>query len=334
MDIADLGNGKAVQRLRKIGDRHVDANHARGAPRVDEAPQRDDACKRHGGHRRRRLQSGRLERAGTQRIDRRRCQQRHVATDGGDKQRREQAHGDQAGPGQRRRRRLARTAPQAMGHQQPRSQQQQAQPPSARRTERRRQAQGDIQMKQEKEQAQHVRRSRVFGGRQGTYACAAPFFKPDPWRGAAAACVVREAENRKRKRQPQGWRELRSVGCEGPQRLSEAGAPLEQSEPQLVNAEWHSSRGPLWKIRTARISASAVGLVSGCFREIGEDGRKNSGHLAATNRNRMVDSKHYHPRGSRNAPGLRLLRTDAGARVTARLGRWLMFLGWRSMALT
>ena len=92
------GDREAFEPRRQPGDGDVDANDARGAAGVDEAPQGHE----HGGDRDRacrRLDQGRQsERPGTDRIERDDAEQSQVAHEGEHEQRREQAHADQADP--------------------------------------------------------------------------------------------------------------------------------------------------------------------------------------------------------------------------------------------
>ncbi|VCE51770.1 Uncharacterised protein [Burkholderia pseudomallei] len=99
MDVADLHDREAVERGGQIVDRHRDVDDACAASRIDEA---DDAHRerreRHAG---RRLYPPLRERhrAGRERVDGDERGEQHVAREREHEQRREEAHREEAGPG-------------------------------------------------------------------------------------------------------------------------------------------------------------------------------------------------------------------------------------------
>ena len=100
VDVADLGDREAVERRGQAGDRNVDPDDARGAARVDEAPQGDDDGGDGDGAGRRLDQRRQRERPGPDRVERGDGKQGQVAHEGEHEQRREQPHADQADPGE------------------------------------------------------------------------------------------------------------------------------------------------------------------------------------------------------------------------------------------
>jgi hypothetical protein len=107
VDVADLHDGEAFQRLGQLLDGHVDGHHARAAPRIDEADDRERHGKRDGERGRVGAPAREREHVRPDGVDGQQGGEQHVAQEGGDEQRREEAHCGKADPGEAVRERLA-----------------------------------------------------------------------------------------------------------------------------------------------------------------------------------------------------------------------------------
>jgi hypothetical protein len=133
VDVADLRQGKALQRGRQALDGHVDPDHGRSAPRIQKTQQRDQHAQQRHGFGRGDAQPGQRQAAGRQPIGQPQQQQTGIARDRQHQHGREQAHEEQAHPGQHVGERLFGDAPghQAQRHQQGRQHQARDQQPLA-----------------------------------------------------------------------------------------------------------------------------------------------------------------------------------------------------------